>query len=118
MRAAPVHPCQSPVGSHYFPESRMSLRLALFALALALGACASGNPARQGAGASAAAGKPAPVRFQYPSAARGDTADEYHGTKVADPYRWMENLDTPEVKAWVEAENRLTQQYLADTPRE
>ena len=49
----------------------------------------------------------------YPRARQGDTVDDYHGTRVADPYRWMEDLNAPEVKQWVEAENAITAKYLA-----
>ena len=42
--------------------------------------------------------------LSYPSARRGDQIDDYHGVKVADPYRWMEDVDSPETRAWVEAE--------------
>ncbi|HEX3532680.1 MAG TPA: hypothetical protein VHT23_00560, partial [Gemmatimonadaceae bacterium] len=42
----------------------------------------------------------------YPSAARGNQVDVYHGVSIADPYRWLEDTDSPETKAWVEAENR------------
>jgi prolyl oligopeptidase len=42
--------------------------------------------------------------------------DDYHGTKVADPYRWLEDPDSPESRAWIEAENRLTAAYLAAIP--
>jgi prolyl oligopeptidase len=43
--------------------------------------------------------------------------DDYFGTKVADPYRWMEDLNSPDVKAWVQAENELTSKYLATLPQ-
>jgi prolyl oligopeptidase len=52
----------------------------------------------------------------YPSAARGDIVDDYFGTKVADPYRWMEQVDSPQTKAWVDAEDALTESYLARIP--
>jgi len=52
----------------------------------------------------------------YPPARKGDVVDEYHGTKVADPYRWLEDVDSPETRAWVEAENRVTFAYLEQMP--
>ena len=52
----------------------------------------------------------------YPQARRGDQVDDYHGTKVADPYRWLEDTDSPETHAWVEAENKLTFGYLDRLP--
>ncbi|HEX8535939.1 MAG TPA: prolyl oligopeptidase family serine peptidase, partial [Cystobacter sp.] len=42
--------------------------------------------------------------------------DDYHGTKVADPYRWLENPDSPESRQWIEAENQLTFGYLEKIP--
>jgi prolyl oligopeptidase len=52
----------------------------------------------------------------YPKPHTVDQVDDYFGTKVADPYRWMENLDAPEVKQWVDAENLLTRGYLDAIP--
>ena len=52
----------------------------------------------------------------YPSATRGNQVDVYHGVSIADPYRWLENTDAPETKAWVEAENRLSDSFLASIP--
>ena len=39
--------------------------------------------------------------------------DEYHGVRVPDPYRWLEELDSPRTRAWIEAENRLTEDFLS-----
>jgi prolyl oligopeptidase len=56
------------------------------------------------------------ARPAYPATAKGPVADDYFGTKVADPYRWMENLDAPEVAAWVAAQNKVTFEYLEKLP--
>jgi prolyl oligopeptidase len=63
-----------------------------------------------------AAGLGAQSPLTYPAAQRGSQVDDYHGTKIADPYRWLEDTDSPETKAWVEAENKLTFGYLAGIP--
>src|SRR4051812_4042196 len=52
----------------------------------------------------------------YPTATRGTQVDNYHGTSIADPYRWLEDVDAPATKAWVEAENRLTDSFLTTIP--
>lgn len=52
----------------------------------------------------------------YPTTAKVDQIDEYHGVKIADPYRWLENPDTPETQAWVEAQNQVTFAYLNQIP--
>ncbi len=48
-----------------------------------------------------------------PPTRKGDQVDDYFGTKVADPYRWLEDDNSPETKAWTEAQNRHTEKYLA-----
>jgi prolyl oligopeptidase len=52
----------------------------------------------------------------YPPALRGNVVDDFHGEKVADPYRWLEDLDSPETRAWVVAEAKLTEKYLENLP--
>ena len=54
--------------------------------------------------------------LSYPPAARGTQVDDYHGVSIADPYRWLEDTDSPATKAWVEAQNRLTESFLATVP--
>jgi prolyl oligopeptidase len=55
--------------------------------------------------------------LKYPPAPRGTTVDDYHGTKVADPYRGFESLDSPATRAWTAAQAQLTQAYLAGIPQ-
>ncbi|HEY0005639.1 MAG TPA: hypothetical protein VGB17_12585, partial [Pyrinomonadaceae bacterium] len=55
-------------------------------------------------------------RLSYPVARKSEQADVYHGRRVADPYRWLEDMDSAETRAWVEAENRLTFDYLNRIP--
>ena len=55
-------------------------------------------------------------KLAYPETKQVDQVDDYHGTKVADPYRWLENLDSDETRAWVEAQNKLTFAYLKEIP--
>jgi len=61
------------------------------------------------------------ARAQTPGCARpvaraDSQVDSFFGTQVRDPYRWLENTDAPETKAWVEAENCVTFAYLAGIP--
>ncbi|MEQ8170407.1 MAG: prolyl oligopeptidase family serine peptidase [Candidatus Eremiobacterota bacterium] len=57
-------------------------------------------------------------KLDYPEAITVDVSDDYFGTKVADPYRWMENPDSPETIAWVKAQNELSEKYLNTPERE
>ncbi|HEY2591007.1 MAG TPA: hypothetical protein VGI35_05395, partial [Steroidobacteraceae bacterium] len=52
----------------------------------------------------------------YPPAMRGDHADVYHGVRVADPYRWMEDIDSAATRAWVKAESKQSREYLDAIP--
>jgi prolyl oligopeptidase len=62
------------------------------------------------------AANPSPSKLDYPKAKMIDQVDDYHGTKVADPYRWLEDTDSPDTLAWVQAENKLTFSYLDQIP--
>ncbi len=56
--------------------------------------------------------------FEYPRARRVDVVDDYHGTKVPDPYRWLEDAKSPGTVAWVKAQNDLTYAYIRTDQRE
>ncbi len=51
--------------------------------------------------------------LSYPKPHISNQTDTYFGTAVADPYRWMEDVDAPETRAWIDAENKVTAQYFA-----
>ncbi|HSS44027.1 MAG TPA: prolyl oligopeptidase family serine peptidase, partial [Thermoanaerobaculia bacterium] len=61
---------------------------------------------------------PTPRPYDYPSAPKGDTVDDYHGTRVPDPFRSLENAEDPSTAAWVDAENALTRRLLDRSERE
>ena len=85
--------------------------------ALLLTACQSTPPSR-------AADPPMPTKTTgnpnrapaYPSAKTVAQSDDYHGTRVADPYRWLEDIDSSATHDWIEAENKVTFDYLAKIP--
>src|SRR5438309_1549890 len=88
-------------------------RRSFFALSLSLFACVSlsltlpsrfADAQKMGSGGGG--------KLSYPATKKVDVVDDYFGTKVADPYRWLENNDSPEVAAWVAAENKVTYAYL------
>lgn len=55
--------------------------------------------------------------LKYPETQQVNQIDTYHGVEVADPYRWLEDPDSAETKAWVEAQNQVTFSYLNQIPQ-
>ncbi|MCJ7587251.1 MAG: prolyl oligopeptidase family serine peptidase [Candidatus Aminicenantes bacterium] len=78
---------------------RKSLGFILIGLAFVLAACDT-----------------APSKLSYPITRKADQVDDYFGTKVADPYRWLEDDNAEEVKAWVQAQNAVTFASLEKIP--
>ena len=56
------------------------------------------------------------ITVNYPAAKKVDTIDNYFGTRISDPYRWLENDTSAETAAWVDAENKVTNGYLSKIP--
>lgn len=69
--------------------------------------------ASQPSGEKAVQGEARPA---YPTARRVAQVDEFHGVKVEDPYRWLEELDSPETRRWIDAQNRVTDRVLEGLP--
>ncbi len=61
-------------------------------------------------------GKAKKSRLNYPETAKVDTVDYYFGHAVPDPYRWLEDDNSEETKAWIKAQNELTEWYLQQIP--
>jgi prolyl oligopeptidase len=60
--------------------------------------------------------EPMKKRIEYPVTKKGDVVDNYFGTKVPDPYRWLEDDKSEETAAWVKEENKVTFGYLENIP--
>lgn len=82
------------------------LRLSLYAISSAvLASCATSTaPAPEAQG------------WTYPASKTVTQVDTYHGVEIQDPYRWLEELDAPDTRAWIEAQNQLSGEYLAKIP--
>ena len=63
-----------------------------------------------------ASGTATDLRLSYPPAPLGEVVDDYHGTRVADPYRWLEDDTDPNVQNWIESEAALTEEFLRAIP--
>ncbi|MDF1561961.1 MAG: prolyl oligopeptidase family serine peptidase [Deltaproteobacteria bacterium] len=84
------------------------MRWATLAMAVLMASCAT-------KGAKAPENDPTAVaapKYDYPAARRSDVKDTYHGVEVADPYRWLEDPDSEESRAWIDAENAITFGFL------
>ena len=56
------------------------------------------------------------AKLNYPKTTKTEVVDSYHGTTITDPYRWLEDDNSPATKAWVEAQNQVTFAYLNAIP--
>jgi prolyl oligopeptidase len=79
-------------------------------------ACSHATPAPPPAQSAVAAVPDAGIRLSYPVARTVDVVDDYHGTKVADPYRWLEDPSSPGYREWIDAENAVTDRFLSTLP--
>src|SRR5829696_5350270 len=61
-------------------------------------------------------GNEAHTQLKYPVTQKVTTQDEYFGTKVDDPYRWLEDDKSDATKAWVKEQNEVTEAYLSQIP--
>lgn len=87
----------------------------------ALAACATTQPDVTAVGGradadAAPAAAAATNTFAYPETRTEDVVDDLHGTKVPDPYRWLEDVKSPEVQAWMTAQNGFARQNLDALP--
>ncbi len=88
-----------------------ALAITSASLAPFVGAQSNSNPS-----ATSHDGASASTRLVYPESKKVEVVDDYFGTRVPDPYRWLENENTPEVASWVEAQNKVTFSYLEKIP--
>ena len=56
------------------------------------------------------------AQIKYPAIKKVNQADDYFGTMIADPYRWLEDDNSDETKAWTKDQNKVTDDYLSTIP--
>jgi prolyl oligopeptidase len=83
------------------------------ALALLAALCACGEPASDAQGPSL---PPQTCSERPPATRRDDIVDDLHGTPVADPYRWLEDVADPDVRGWMRAQDQFARAQLAALP--
>jgi prolyl oligopeptidase len=108
----PIGPPKISRNRHDEDDAMRRCLLLSFALLSTLSACQMQNttkPTEKSANAMS-------VASGYPVAKTGNQVDDYHGTKVADPYRWLEDVDSADTRAWIEAENKVTFAQLSNVP--
>src|SRR5262245_4285008 len=84
------------------------LLIALAAAAISLTPFVQGTRAQQAQKLTEHAGTKRDPKIVYPESKKVEVVEDFFGTKVVDPYRWLEDETSPEVKAWVDAQNRVT----------
>ncbi len=95
----------------------MNAQRILVLLVSALTSLTSCIPRRESSAAGSAEGLSARSPPKYPASFPMDHADDYHGTRVQDPHRWLEDLDAPATRNWIDDQNRFTADYLASIPQ-
>ncbi|MEO6119820.1 MAG: prolyl oligopeptidase family serine peptidase, partial [Terriglobales bacterium] len=98
-------------------ETRSAFALALTPALAVILLCPTSIQAQAAAPAMSVAAAAPSTKLAYPEVKKGGQVDDYHGTKVADPYRWLENGSSEETRAWIEAENKVTFDYLNSIPQ-
>jgi prolyl oligopeptidase len=83
---------------------------------VAAAATAAPTPARAAEPIHAGNAAAGDTVIRYPAAKRDGVVDTLHGTKVADPYRWLEDANDAGVKSWMTAEDQLARDYVAHVP--
>ncbi len=98
----------------------MKLTLIAVGISALLMGCSTANQSNQqsapSGGTSITGNQLQKMNLSYPNTRKDDVTDNYFGTQVADPYRWLEDDMSSETKQWVKAENAVTQAYLAQVP--
>ncbi len=107
----PVPPAAGRSGA--WPPARALLPLVLLALLSGCAGPTTRDAPERGARTVPTSGRSVPA---YPATRRVEQTDVFHGTAVADPWRWLEALESPEVHQWVEAQNAVTVPYLESLP--